>query len=212
MALEGVTFRNPLPLLFHHDPQRPIGRVTLFPATSQGIAFEASLPDVPEPGLLRDRVNEAWHSIKAGLMHGVSIGFRLIDDAVERLPGGGLKLLKTEILELSLVTIPANASASIRTIKALEAVSVPGVPGRDVQARGRPNMEPARSGKPSKRAALKAARMQADPTGGGRARRSTGVAERFDTLDGEVKLDALDAAAPPRSRCTSRRRRRCPRS
>jgi hypothetical protein len=25
----GVTFRNPLPLLFHHDPKQPIGRVSL---------------------------------------------------------------------------------------------------------------------------------------------------------------------------------------
>jgi HK97 family phage major capsid protein/HK97 family phage prohead protease len=121
--LAGVTYRNPLPLLFHHDPERPIGRVSLRPATAEGIPFEATIPEILEPGELRDRVNLAWQSLKAGLMHGVSIGFRLIDDAVERLPGGGLKLLKTEILELSLVTIPANANANIRTIKNLAAVA-----------------------------------------------------------------------------------------
>jgi HK97 family phage major capsid protein/HK97 family phage prohead protease len=190
----GVTFRNPLPLLFHHDTQKPIGRVTLFPATAEGIAFEATLPDVLEPGALRDRVNEAWHSIKAGLMHGVSIGFRLLDDAVERLPGGGLRLLKTEILELSLVTIPSNASASIRMVKALDLVSVPGVPGRDVQARGRPNMEPIPDQIKSFEASRssKAARMQAILTGGDAGATLDELQQKeFDGLDGEVKtLDA----------------------
>src|SRR4249920_2631829 len=74
----GATFKNPLPLLLHHDRERPVGRVTLA-ATARGITFEASLPDIADPGLVRDRVDDAWHSIKAGLITGVSIGFRPID-------------------------------------------------------------------------------------------------------------------------------------
>ena len=68
----GATFRNPLPLLLHHDRERPIGRATLT-ARRDGIAFEATLPDITEPGAVRDRVNEAWHSIQAGLMTGVRL-------------------------------------------------------------------------------------------------------------------------------------------
>ena len=119
----GVTFANPLPLLLHHNQEHPIGRVTLS-RVSDGIAFEAMLPTIDQPGRLRDRVDEAWQSIKAGLITGVSIGYRILDGAIERLKDGGLKLLKTEIVELSLVTIPANTQASIRLVKSL-AVSRP---------------------------------------------------------------------------------------
>ena len=116
----GVAFKNPLPLLLYHDNTRPVGRVTFSPPTKDGIRFEAHLPDIPEPGPLRDRVQEAWQSIKAGLLTGVSIGFRVVDDAVEVLKGGGLRFLKTEVFELSLVTVPANASAGIQAIKSAD--------------------------------------------------------------------------------------------
>ncbi len=116
----GATFRNPLPLLLHHDRERPVGRVTLT-ATASGIAFEATLPEVTTPGLVRDRVNEAWDSIKAGLITGVSIGFRPLADGIKALKSGGFHLLRTEICELSLVTVPANVDTTIQTIKSFDA-------------------------------------------------------------------------------------------
>jgi len=134
----GATFRNPLPLLLHHDRERPIGRATLT-ARRDGIAFEATLPDITEPGAVRDRVNEAWHSIQAGLMTGVSIGFRPLGgaDGIKALPSGGMHLLMTEICELSLVTVPANVETTIHTIKSLDlphlaasGLTLPGVAGR----------------------------------------------------------------------------------
>jgi HK97 family phage major capsid protein/HK97 family phage prohead protease len=116
----GVTFRNPLPLLFHHDTKQPIGTVVLT-ATPEGILFEATLPIVDEPGRFKDRVDEAWHSIKAGVISGISIGHRILAGGVEHLKSGGRKITKSEICELSLVTIPANANASIRLVKSLAA-------------------------------------------------------------------------------------------
>ena len=119
---QGATFTNPLRLLLHHDQKHPVGLVTL-QRTAAGIAFEASLPDVPDPGIVRDRVNEAWHSIKAGLLGGVSIGFsplRPFAATIKSLSSGGKHFLKTEICELSLVTVPANVEASIHTIKAYD--------------------------------------------------------------------------------------------
>ena len=113
----GVSFRNPVPLLFHHDTRQPIGRVTLT-ATAAGILFDATLPTVEESGVLKSRVDEAWQSIKAGVISGVSIGFRILGDAVEY-AGNVRKILKSEICEVSLVTIPANANASILSVKAL---------------------------------------------------------------------------------------------
>jgi HK97 family phage major capsid protein/HK97 family phage prohead protease len=116
----GAQFTNPVPLLFHHDRERPVGRATLT-ATRDGIAFAATLPEIAEPGAVRDRVNEAWHSIKAGLITGVSIGFRPLADGVKMLASGGMHLLKTEICELSLVTVPANVETTIHAIKSYDA-------------------------------------------------------------------------------------------
>jgi HK97 family phage major capsid protein/HK97 family phage prohead protease len=131
----GATFTNPLPLLLHHDRERPVGRVTLT-ATRAGIAFDATLPDLADPGVVRDRVNEAWHLIKAGLITGVSIGFRPLADGIKQLASGGLHLVKTEICELSLVTIPANVDTTIQAIKSFDAphlaasgLTPPGVSG-----------------------------------------------------------------------------------
>jgi HK97 family phage major capsid protein/HK97 family phage prohead protease len=117
---DGVTFRNPLPLLLHHDKTQPVGRATLKTATADGIPFEALLPTVADPGKVRDRVDEAWHSIKAGLLMGISIGFRVVNDAVEQLKSGGLRFRQIEVLEVSLVAIPANVAASIHVVKALD--------------------------------------------------------------------------------------------
>ena len=72
-------------------------------------------------GKLRERIEEAWESVKAGLIRGVSIGFRPLEDGIEFLKGGVLRFTKIEILELSLVAIPANADASITTIKSIDA-------------------------------------------------------------------------------------------
>lgn len=118
----GARFKNPLPLLLYHDSRMPVGTVRLSKPTSAGVEFEAQLPDITEDGSLKERVAEAWQSIKAGLIRGVSIGFRAMDDGVELLESGGLKFTDFEILELSLVAIPANASARISTIKQYDAI------------------------------------------------------------------------------------------
>jgi len=125
----GITFKNPLPLLLHHDTRRPVGTVTFKAPTAAGLEFEATLPTIAEPGALRDRIDEAWQSIKAGLLAGVSVGFRAIEHAKHST--GGLRFLKTEILELSLVAIPANAAATIHTIKSLDLAAPGRHPSRD---------------------------------------------------------------------------------
>jgi HK97 family phage major capsid protein/HK97 family phage prohead protease len=115
----GITYKNPLPLLLYHDAKKPVGTVTFDAPTATGLAFTASLPTVDEPGPLRDRIEEAWQSIKAGLLAGVSIGFRSIEQAFNQ-KTNGFRFLKTELLELSLVAIPANAGATISSIKSLD--------------------------------------------------------------------------------------------
>jgi HK97 family phage major capsid protein/HK97 family phage prohead protease len=190
----GALFRNPIPLLLHHDTEKPIGTVRLFGPTAAGIAFEATLPTIDEAGELRDRITLAWQSIKAGILSGVSIGFRLIGDACERIPGGGLKLLKTEILELSLVTIPANASASILCVKSLSAATgqAPGVTGSAIQPGARaPVMETITDQIKASEAsrAAKAARMIELMNTAGAAGTTLDELQQkeYDGLDGDVR-------------------------
>ena len=116
----GVTFKNPVPLLLHHKADQPVGHVQFLAPTKDGIAFVASLPTIPEPGALRDRIDTAWQSLKAKLIAGVSIGFVPLVEPTLNKKTGGFVFTKSEILELSLVTIPANAGATIHTIKSLD--------------------------------------------------------------------------------------------
>ncbi len=113
----GVQFKNPMPLLHQHDHDKPVGTVTFNRPTKSGVTFEARLPKIDEPGPLRDRIETAWGEVKAGLVRGVSIGFRALDGGYEVMSNGALRFLKTEVLELSLVSIPANAEATITAIK-----------------------------------------------------------------------------------------------
>jgi HK97 family phage major capsid protein/HK97 family phage prohead protease len=121
MEPKGARFKNPLTLLLFHDSKQPVGTVKFGRPSDEGIPFEASIPDVKEPGRLKDRVDEAWHSVKYGVIRGVSIGFKAMTDGYEVLKSGGLRFTDYEVLELSLVPIPANAEATITTIKSIDA-------------------------------------------------------------------------------------------
>lgn len=114
----GVKFLNPTPLLHQHRSDQPVGFVTFGEPTKKGISFTARLPKIADAGPLKDRVDTAWGEVKAGLVRGVSIGFRPLQ--TEMLDDGGMRFLKSEVMELSLVTIPANADATIQSIKSFD--------------------------------------------------------------------------------------------
>lgn len=116
----GITFAPTVKLLLHHDPRLPVGTVRFDRPTSSGVKFTATLPKVDEPGSVQDRVNEAWHSLKYGLISSVSIGFRPLDDGMERIDTGW-KYTAIEILELSLVAVAANQEANVISVRHLEA-------------------------------------------------------------------------------------------
>ena len=113
---DGVEFKLPLPFLSHHDRERPIGHVRKARVTKDGIEIEAQLAKVDEPGLLKDRLDEAWAEIKAGLVRGLSIGFKPLEAA--RIEGTfGTRYLRWLWLELSAVVIPAHEDANILAVK-----------------------------------------------------------------------------------------------
>jgi HK97 family phage prohead protease len=115
----GVKFKNPMPLLWQHDAKKPVGTVTFDKPTKAGIGFVAKIAHIDEPGTLKDRLDEAWQSVKLKLVSAVSIGFRSLEHAF--IEGtGGVRFLESEVMELSLVTIPANADATITQIKSID--------------------------------------------------------------------------------------------
>jgi HK97 family phage major capsid protein len=115
----GVDFQNPLILLLHHDKERSVGHVTFQAPTPKGIAFEGTIIKTDEPGRLKSDSDDAWQRVKHKLF-GVSVRVRGRISDVKKLATGGLHWLKSEVTELSLVTIPSNKEATIHFVKSLD--------------------------------------------------------------------------------------------
>lgn len=116
----GAKFASVVPLLWQHKHDLPVGQVRFGKPTPEGIPFEAEVAKVDEPGKVKDRLDEAWHSVKSKLVRFVSVGMRALKSALVPLAGGGVKFTDYEIIELSLVTIPAQPNATITEIKAYD--------------------------------------------------------------------------------------------
>lgn len=109
---EGAEFKLPIPLLWQHRHDQPIGHVLSANVSPDGIHITARIAKGVLP-----RIEEAWTLIKSGLVRGLSIGFRPLADPEPIKGTYGLRFKRWEWLELSAVTIPANADASISVIK-----------------------------------------------------------------------------------------------
>lgn len=206
----GAQFQLPIPLLWQHDSQQPIGKILDAIVSDQGIKIRGQIAKVDEPGTLKDRLDEAWQTIKAGLVGGLSIGFKPITE--ERIKDSfSYKIQKWLWLELSAVTIPANGEATITAIKSIDKQELAAI-GRRATHTVKLSLSGAadfRASKPvakdkdvrniseqitaleSTRAA-KSAQMEAVMSRSIEEGRSTDAAEReeFDTL--EQDIEALD--------------------
>ena len=114
----GAKFAAELPLLWQHQHDSPVGTVKFGKPTKAGIPFRATVAKIETAGKLKELVDLAWDAVKAKLVRGVSIGFRALEYSF--MDNGGVRCSEVEIYELSLVTIPANAEATIQTIKAMD--------------------------------------------------------------------------------------------
>ncbi len=116
---KGMQIDLPAPLLWQHDSRQPIGWITSAKVTDKGIEVECEVASIAEAGPLKDRLDEAWQMLKSKLVRGLSIGFDALESA--RIEGTyGYRFLKWTMLELSAVTIPANADCSITSIKSFD--------------------------------------------------------------------------------------------
>jgi HK97 family phage prohead protease len=120
---KGAAFQLPIPLLWQHDSRQPIGWVTGAKVTDDGIVVDGEVAMVDDAGTLKNRLDEAWQSMKAKLVRGLSIGFQGLETARIK-DTYSLHYLKWTWLELSAVTVPANADATITSIKSADLAAI----------------------------------------------------------------------------------------
>jgi HK97 family phage prohead protease/HK97 family phage major capsid protein len=119
VELDGMEFKLPLPFLYQHNSRQPIGTVISAKKTAQGLFIRVQ---IAAQGIA-SFIDEAWSLIKAGLVKGFSIGFRGLETSYMA-DTGGIRFIRSELFEISAVTIPANAEATITSVKSADALSL----------------------------------------------------------------------------------------
>lgn len=186
---KGAKFDLPLPLLWQHDRESPVGHVISADVTTSRIKIRAQLAKISEAGPLKDVVDRAWQAVKHGLVRGLSVGFLPISGGTK-----GNMFTEWKWKELSLVTLPANSQATISTIRSLAAsggVSVvprPGVSGTSPHSRPKMTIQEQITQHENSRAAKVAQRDALLEKSGAEGRTLDETEqETFDTLDSEIR-------------------------
>lgn len=130
----GARFDLPIPFLWQHNHDEPVGRVIDADPKPSGIPFKAQIERIDEPGLVKDMLDKAWHSLKLKLVRAVSIGFAPIKYSF--LESGGIDFEEWDWLELSGVTIPAQPEAVITAVKQFDRIyrEAQGIPDLEIPA------------------------------------------------------------------------------
>jgi uncharacterized protein len=100
------------PLLWQHDAAEPIGAWREMTEDAHGLYVKGELfiHDIP-------RAREAYKLLREKVVTGLSIGYRAKE--ARREAGTGARVLDAiELLEVSMVTFPANEQARVRRVKA----------------------------------------------------------------------------------------------
>lgn len=113
-AFKGA--RPPLPLLFGHDPNDPVGVWDAITEDAAGLQVKGRL-------LVNDvaRAREVRALVQAGSVTGLSIGFATKKAAARR--GGGRTISALDLVEISLVTVPAHPGARVTSAKSAARVN-----------------------------------------------------------------------------------------
>ncbi len=101
---------SPLPMLAYHDPASPVGAWSSVSETSKGLEVSGRLlvEDLPAAREMRALV-------KAGAVTGLSIGFVTKKSEAKR--SGGRVIKAVDLVEVSLVTVPAHPGAKVTGVK-----------------------------------------------------------------------------------------------
>lgn len=101
----GCVWKLPIPLLNQHKHDQPIGRLESVHLASNGIHITARVAE----GV--DTADKAWSLIQQGVLQSLSIGFRAIE--TKPLSTGGTEFVRFEMIELSVVSAPANTDCRL---------------------------------------------------------------------------------------------------
>lgn len=101
-------------MLWHHDPAEPIGRWLEIREDGRGLFVRGRL--LPEIA----RAREALTLMRAGVLDGLSIGFRTVVGRRDR--ASGIRRLKAvDLWEISIVTFPMQPDARVARLEAASA-------------------------------------------------------------------------------------------
>jgi len=109
---EGIEYVVPIPFLYQHNSRQPIGMVIDARMEPKGMWIKVKIAAAG----VATFIDEAWALIKAKLVRGLSIGFRSLEESYDK-ERHAFNYLRIELLEISAVTIPANAEATILSVK-----------------------------------------------------------------------------------------------
>ncbi|MEP4195974.1 MAG: HK97 family phage prohead protease [Aliishimia sp.] len=100
-------------MLWHHDPRSPIGVWDEVKEDEKGLWVKGRILGEVEKG------REATALVKAGAVDGLSIGYRTLEYREAKVDDHWVRVIeKAELWEVSLVTFPMNAEATIDAVKA----------------------------------------------------------------------------------------------
>ena len=91
-----------VPLLWQHDPAKPIGRIEYLKEDRRGLRVIGRLVDTG-----------AYRLLEAGAVRGLSFGYR-VREASEGVPR---ELTELELVEVSLVTLPMQPRARVHALE-----------------------------------------------------------------------------------------------
>lgn len=118
-SLKRHADRGTMPKMFwQHDPGEPIGKWLEAAEDSTGLKVSGRL------NMGVRRAAEAYELLKGGDIDGLSIGYRLEAYEVDEDEPGIWTLTRVDLKEVSVVSIGANESATIATVKAAKAGAV----------------------------------------------------------------------------------------
>jgi HK97 family phage prohead protease len=102
--------RNPV-ILWQHDPEHPIGSASNIAKTTGGLQMDIEFA----PEGVSKKADEICGLVKAGILSGVSIGFDPVEvePMVAGNPRGPQRYVCIDLMETSIVSIPANIEAAV---------------------------------------------------------------------------------------------------
>ena len=104
---------NRIKMLWQHDPAQPIGAWEELKEDGKGLFCKGRLM------LSLARGRESYELMKAGVVDGLSMGYRTLKESYDTEKGGRgyRKIEKVDLWEVSLVTFPMNPKAGVVAVK-----------------------------------------------------------------------------------------------